>query len=146
MTREAIYAALFARASAAAAFVSTGRRLVMWTNCAPESQPALFQRDGDEEFGARPAQEMPPRRVLEAELWIYAKLDLPAGNVAGAPVALLGDLIDAVEASLAPDLALRRQTLGGLVQHCWIEGKIMKDPGDFDGQAKALIPVRILIP
>ena len=37
-----------------------------------------------------------------------------------------------------------RQTLGGLVSNCYIGGKIMKDPGDLDGDAIAVIPVKIL--
>jgi hypothetical protein len=37
-----------------------------------------------------------------------------------------------------------RQTLGGLVSHCWIDGKIMKDSGDIDGDGIAVIPVKIL--
>jgi hypothetical protein len=32
----------------------------------------------------------------------------------------------------------------GLVSHVWIDGKIMKDPGDIDGDGIAVIPVKIL--
>jgi hypothetical protein len=47
---------------------------------------------------------------------------------------------------LAPTGRAETQTLGGLVSHCWIEGRIEMDSGDNDGQAKAIIPIRILVP
>jgi len=51
------------------------------------------------------------------------------------------------QASLKPSPAtLGRQTLGGLVSNCYIDGKIMKDPGDLDGDGIAVIPVKILAP
>jgi hypothetical protein len=50
-----------------------------------------------------------------------------------------------VDAALKPGPAAGgRQTLGGLVSHCYIDGKIMKDPGDIDGDGVAVIPVKIL--
>lgn len=57
---------------------------------------------------------------------------------------MLDPLLDAVDAALAPNIVTRRQTLGGLVSHVWIDGKIMKDPGDIDGDGIAVIPVKIL--
>ena len=39
----------------------------------------------------------------------------------------------AIDAALAPSALTGLQTLGGLVSHCWIEGKLMKDAGDLDG-------------
>jgi hypothetical protein len=36
--------------------------------------------------------------------------------------------------------------LGGLVTHCWIEGRIEIHPGDLDGQAIAVVPIRMLVP
>lgn len=43
-----------------------------------------------------------------------------------------------------PTSVTRKQTLGGLVPHCWIDGKVMKDPGDLDGDGIAVIPLKIL--
>jgi hypothetical protein len=50
-----------------------------------------------------------------------------------------------VEAQPSP-ATLGRQTPGGLVSNCYIDGKIMKDPGDLDGDGIAVIPVKILAP
>jgi hypothetical protein len=37
-----------------------------------------------------------------------------------------------------------RQTLDGLVFHCFIDGKILKGPGDIDGDGIAVMPMKIL--
>jgi len=37
-----------------------------------------------------------------------------------------------------------RQTLGGMVSHCRIDGQVMKDPGDLDGDALLWVPLKIL--
>ena len=40
----------------------------------------------------------------------------------------------------------QRLTLGGLVHHCWISGKVFKEQGDLDGQALLVVPIAILVP
>jgi hypothetical protein len=35
--------------------------------------------------------------------------------------------------------------LGGLVQHCWIAGRITTDEGVLGGQSVAIVPVEILV-
>ena len=57
----------------------------------------------------------------------------------------LNGLLDAVEAALNP-FPLEAQTLGGLVTHCWIDGSTDYHPGDLDGQAIAVVPVKVLVP
>jgi len=49
------------------------------------------------------------------------------------PISILNPLLGAIDAALAPGKVDGKQTLGGLVSHCWIEGKVMKDilPQDF---------------
>ena len=61
---------------------------------------------------------------------------------------MLNPLLDAVVAALAPggaDLAVNAQTLGGLVSHCWLAGKIETDEGALGGQAVAILPVEIVL-
>ena len=60
-------------------------------------------------------------------------------------VMVLNPLLDAVEAALAPDPVGHVQTLGGLVSHCWIAGRIQTDEGVPGGQAVAIVPVEILV-
>jgi hypothetical protein len=137
--REAIMEMLFAIVTASGAFATTGRRLKMWTQVA--DQPALFLRDIGNDYPGR-SSGLPAKRTLDAEIWIYARTEDPDT----APVVALNKLLDLVEDNLAPDPWTGVQDLDGLATHCAIEGRIEIDAGDLDGQAKAVIPIRILVP
>jgi hypothetical protein len=138
-TREAIMTALFAQVVGAYAFRTVGRRLQLWKET--PDQPALFLRNAGDHYPARAVRGLPAKVTIEAEIWLYVRVGPDKSAIPGAA---LNALIDAVEMALQPGPAQEVQTLGGLVQHCWIEGKIEMDPGDLDGQAKAIIPVRML--
>jgi hypothetical protein len=62
------------------------------------------------------------------------------------PTERLNDYLDALEAVLRPAPGQPTQTLGGLVHHCFIDGEILKVPGDDDGQGMAVIRITILVP
>ena len=85
---------------------------------------------------------MPGKVLMDCEVWLYSNA---GANPDLAPAIGLNYLMDAVVAALNP-FPLEAQTLGGLVTHCWVEGKIDMHPGDLDGQAIAIIPVKILVP
>jgi hypothetical protein len=54
-------------------------------------------------------------------------------------------LLAVIDASLAPSPATPgRQTLGYLVSNFYIDGKVMTDAGDLDGDGVAVILVEIL--
>ena len=59
------------------------------------------------------------------------------------PSTILNGLVDAVAAALAPEPASNKQTLGGLVQHVWIDGAIVTDEGVLADQAVAIIPITL---
>ena len=139
MTREDIATALLALLTAASAFPTTGRRLVMWNQVA--EQPALFLRNAGEHHD-RTASRMPGRITLDFEVWLYSR---GGADPDIAPATALNGLLDAVEAALNP-FPLEAQTLGGLVTHCWIDGSTDYHPGDLDGQAIAVVPVKVLVP
>jgi len=142
MNREPIYGALFAKLAAAANFVTASRRLRHWADVGPAEQPALFQAQKSET--AKHARGLPPRWTIEIDLYIYAQ----APDELTAPASVLNPLLDAVEAALATggaDLATGTQTLGGLVSHCWIAGKIQTDEGVLGGQAVAIVPIEIVV-
>lgn len=139
--RETVMSALFALLTEAAPFKTTGRRLILWSKCT--DQPAMFLSAASEEYAPRAARGLPPRVTLNVEVWLYVK----AGpDPAVAPDMLLNGLIDAIDRALLPAPGQEAQTLGGLVSHAWIEGQIERDPGNIDGQAKAILPVKILGP
>ena len=140
MSREAIYSALFAAVSGAAGFVTRSRRLRHWSDVAAAEQPALFQIQKSET--AKQRRGLPAQWTLAVDLFLYAH----APDELAPPASTLNPLLDAVEAALAPDPVSGIQTLGGLVSHCWIEGKIETDEGVLGGQAVAVIPVLLLAP
>ena len=121
-------------------FQTTGRRVLLWSKVA--AQPALFLRNvDDEDVWDNPVL---PKTTLDVEVWIYSRA---GANPDLAPGVGLNNLVDAVRAAFKPDNPMTRTlTLGGLVQWCRIEGKSDFDPGDLDGQAKAVVPVKILVP
>jgi len=62
----------------------------------------------------------------------------------------MNSLLDAIDTAIAPAgadaLGGNRQTLGGLVSHCYPFGPVFIDTGDIDGKAVAAIPFQILVP
>jgi hypothetical protein len=139
--REAIIQALFQLALTATTFNTSGRRLLLWSKVA--SFPALFVQSTGTHYPPRDVRGLPPKRTITAELWVYTDVGKdPNAN----PEQALNDIIDAIETALAPGINCIAQTLGGIVSHAWIEGEIEQFPGVLDGIAKAIIPVKILVP
>src|SRR5208282_1613971 len=139
--REQIISALFELALTATTFNTSGRRLQLWSKVA--SFPALFVQSTGTHYPPREVSGLPPKRTITAELWVYTD----AGKDPNAnPEQALNDIIDDVEAALLPGVNSNAQTLGGIVSHAWIEGEIEQFPGVLDGIAKAIIPVKILVP
>jgi len=137
-SRESIYSALFALVSGAAPFVTTSRRVQLINTMQPSQLPALFQQQVGED--TQQVKGIPPKYRLSVELAIYAFN--PDQNGAASPQ--LNALIDAVEAALAPDPATGVQTLGGLVSHCFINGKTEIFEGDLGNRAAAVVPIDII--
>lgn len=136
--REAIYAAIFSLVSGCAAFQTTGRVLKDWSET--DAQPALYQiQTGEVAHESFPG--LPLRWTLNVRLFVYAQGD---GSSSNTPSSALNPLIDAIEAAIAPPSGQTRQTLGGLVEHCWIEGKVEIFEGVLGNQAVAIIPVSAL--
>ncbi|MGO8740068.1 hypothetical protein [Rhodoblastus sp.] len=150
-TREAIMQALcafLARAQFAApvngrdTWAMLSRRVKLWNDVAAADQPALFIGEHGESI-AYAGDNFPSKTTLNVDLLIYTSAGRDPDAV---PARALNIVIEALIATLTPDPKTGRQTLGGLVQSCRVEGRILKDPGDLDGQGFALVPVKILIP
>lgn len=137
MTREPVYAALFALLSGAASFATASRRLRHWSDVGPAEQPALFVVQKSET--AERKAGLPVKWRASVDVYLYAH----APDDETAPATVLNPLLDAIEAALAPQGAV--QTLGGLAAHAWIAGKIETDEGVLGGQAVAILPVEILV-
>jgi hypothetical protein len=142
INREAIYAALWALAAAAANFATASRRLRHWSDVSPAEQPALFMCETGSVAEQRPPRGSPPVWKLYADLFLYAH----SADPYLAPAAILNPLLDAVEAALAPAPVTGIQDLGlpTIVQHAYIAGKIETEEGVLGDQAIAVVPVEIL--
>lgn len=142
MNREAIMCALFNLVSTSAAFATASRRLKLWSSVAPADKPALFLYERGDVY-VRASEAVPEAVTMNVDLYLYIDAGKDQSVI---PAAALNNLIDAVDTVLAPNYLTGVQTLGGLVSHCWIDGKIMKDAGDLDGDGVAVIPIKILVP
>lgn len=141
ISRETIYAALFARVANAADFVTTSRRMRQWSALTPAEQPALYMRQKTEIASVR-TLGAPTVWTLQVDMCIYVHTSDPYL----APAAVLNPLIDAIEATLAPPPASGMQDLGlpDMVRHVVITGKVEINGGVQRNQAAAVIPVDIL--
>lgn len=119
------------------------RKLKLWSDVPPAARPACFVFEGGLESYAW-SQGAVPKRVIEPKLFIYFSAK---GDIAGAT--LLDGVMDALDQAFSltgGDLGLGRNTLSGAVYSCRIDGKVLKDPGDLDGDALLVVPVRIVLP
>jgi len=136
--REQIYAALFARVSTAASFVTATRRIKEYADVDQATQPAILQVELGEKW-AEPG--VPPQAiVLRAKLFLYCESSDPTTPVATA----INELMDAVVAALAPPDIEERQTLGGLVYSAAIAGEVTIAEG-LSGQSEVAIPIEIML-
>ena len=142
--REAIWSALFAKLQTVSGIVTFSRRLKLWSDVAIADQPALFLTERYEDVNVAPhmAVNRPGLNslsVITADCYLYANTDTDPSI---APSTILNPLVDAVFAALAPDnVVSNKQTLGGLVSHCWIEGRITTDEGVLHPQGVVIIPI-----
>jgi hypothetical protein len=139
VNREAIHLALFALLGEIEGIKTLSRRLQHWSDVPGLEQPALFQSQRGQT--AHQHAGVPPKWTLEVDLFLYVN----SGNDPKAvPAIVANGLLDAIEAALAPVEFGGKQTLGGLVEHCWISGRIETDEGVLGPQAVAIIPIEIL--
>lgn len=140
-SRKAVFAALYALASGAAGFQTKSRTVRLFSDVAAPDQPAFFQSEG-KQVRTVSAPGTQGKDTWHAELILYAhEANVPEG---GDVVDLLNDLVDAVLAALAPPLGVDKQTLGGLVTDCRVDGTIDTSEGRLGQQAVAVIPVVII--
>ena len=119
--------------------IPVGRRLKIWTDV--PLQPACFLTSHAEE-DAYSSELTPSKTTIDATLYVYIKTNDPTSI----PAIDLNNILDGIDAAIAPSVVTGKLTLGGIVSHCRRDGKVMLDPGDLDGQGLAIIPIKILVP
>jgi len=145
VTREQISIAFFNLIAGAAGFTAKSRRFVHWDQVNETQMPFLtVLKTG--ELRTRQTEGL-PSLTMNAHVFIYTSAGMDPDDV---PDSAMNALLDAVDAAVAPTgadaLNGNRQTLGGLVSHCYALGPVFIDTGDIDGKAVAAIPFQILVP
>jgi len=144
-TREQISAALFNLIRSAADFTATSRRFVHWDQVNETQMPFLTMLKTGELRGRQ--TEGLATLTINAHVFVYASAGMDPEDV---PDSAMNALLDAIDTAVAPSgadaLNGNRQTLGGLVSHCYPLGPVFVDTGDIDGKAVAAIPFQILVP
>lgn len=147
-TREEIYQALFDWVSTVQiggidVFKTRSRKLKLWGDVPLELRPAIYLAEREQSY-QRSAVGIPVR-VFTGLFFIYTNAKQATDAVSGS--AILNPLVDAVQNVLrATPQTGGKQTLGGVVHDCYIEGDVFFDPGDIDGDGMAIIPVKIVLP
>jgi hypothetical protein len=132
-------------------FKSTGffklvsRKVKMYTECAPSEFPALMIMSPTETYSLDEGIGTPPKTIIDVTCMVYldGSVDIRETSV---PMTTLNDLLDTFELMIKPNAHTMTLTLGGLVRHVWIEGEILKEPGDVDGEGIIVIPLKMLVP
>jgi hypothetical protein len=153
VNREAIWVALFALLQsklAGAGFAVISRTHVQPPQLTGDLQPALFMVQGRETKAPRPAG-FPGKLTLSGLIILYFQAPMPMLENIGAETingaTQLNAMLQAIDAALLPDhITSGKLTLGGLVEHCWIEGDTDMDTGMYSQQGAAILPIRILVP
>lgn len=146
LPRNRYFDALETLVKTVADFKLVSRRMKLYHECnVAQDFPAMFIMSPTEQYSRELGEGVPSRVVIEATIFIYLAggKDISASAV---PMNALNDIMDKVDDVLKPNPLTAKQTLGGIVSHCWIEGEVIKEPGDLDGEGIIAIPIKMLVP
>jgi hypothetical protein len=136
--------ALFELLETAYVFSTASRRPMSASSLPTVEMPAMFLIDDDESHVRGDALRAPGKLRITCAAWIFTA---DAQDPNAIPATTLNNILDAIDPKtggvLKPSVATQRQTLGGLVYDCWVEGKVTKDPGVLGGLGFAHIPITI---
>jgi hypothetical protein len=110
-----------------------------WSKQSPVSAPTMFIIH----VGERATQASTiglTKWIVDFYLEIFAPTDESSSAIADTLVNAILDAIDATLQSVPPG---ERQTLGGIVTNCWIEGDIIIGTAQLTNQLMMLVPVRV---
>lgn len=174
-SREQVYAALFQLLLTAndqlpdeLKFVTTGRKLLAWTDVPEPNQPAMFLKQGPQEgFQGQPKHASTvyttglPTWIWTCNVWIYFRLDAANLQQPVVPDQIVNAYIDAIEKvitgvpgqpgqynyAVGGNLQTLASVNGGvpLVFNTWFDGTVNFDDGLLDNQGVISIPISILI-
>jgi hypothetical protein len=140
ISRETIYAALFAKLSAISGLNRSSRVIPNFNDIPSGDCPALVMEQGVEVPSF--VRGVPSKWTLRVNVYIFAH----SNDILVAPQTILNALKDKVEAALSSDVLSNTEcTLGGLVSHCRISGNVEHYEGSTDRFLCAcIIPIEIV--
>lgn len=147
-TRNQAYAALFDLTanlrlpSGTPALVARSRKLKHFSKVSSDQQPVLYQTEHTET--EKQGERLPPFRKWQGHWTLYISSEPSDESQIGS--VWLNDYLDALDFAIRPPFGQSMQTLGGLVHHAFIDGTILKVPGDDDGQGLMTVPFTMLVP
>jgi hypothetical protein len=144
-TREQIADAFFALIAQASGFKASSRRFIHWDSVNETQMPFLTMLKTGEERSRQ--DEGLPIIALTYHVFVYTSAGQDPEDV---PETAMNTLLDAIDAAVTPTgsdaLVWGKQTLGGLVSHCYALGDVFVDAGDIDGKGVATVKFQILAP
>jgi hypothetical protein len=121
------------------------RRIKLFSDVPQDQQPWIGQ--AEHASGEEQVTGMPYKTTLEAQ-WVIYHAD--AQDPDFEPTITNNLIIKACRDILAPRPSdpgfPKRNTLNGLVHHCYMQGRTIRDPGDIDGQGLIIVPIKLLVP
>ncbi|NTV02429.1 MAG: hypothetical protein HGB04_06540 [Chlorobiaceae bacterium] len=131
MSRNAQYSAIFALLAGVAGIRTASKRLRLVTEVPPVEQPAMFLVKGDESL-SQPVAGAATRYERAYEVFLYVHETDPSMSA----TEKINPILDSVAEAFRAD-AGGRNSLGGTVYHCWIDGTIEIDDGALENQGGA---------
>ena len=151
-TRESVYVALanlvFNSPTISAGFKTTGRFLYQNQNLpgGVSDMPAIMLVQHPGETQQRMGRGMEPKRTLRCAFVMYFASGAP-GDTTILPATLCNNGLDAIDDAInLPTNPDNVQTLGGLVEHVYIEGSILIGEGLLQDVSIVSVPITILLP
>lgn len=115
----------------------------IWDDVVAANQPAIFLYRGPQNFTSKHVFGV-TKLLWRVSIFIYFRADgFKTRNTY--PDQITDQICDSLEQLFQTSTRDGRQTLGGTVWHCWIEGNIVTDPGIVDGQAIVVCPLSIIL-
>ncbi|QAY96707.1 hypothetical protein CWB41_14005 [Methylovirgula ligni] len=142
--REEIYEALLEKLQKLTGFKEVTRRKRPGNYWNVKNTPALVLAQAGQDY-ERKSVNLPPTRRLTVYAILYNVIDPNDQN--SLPETPINNALDAIDAALKPQpYGLGQETLGGIVDAVYSEGKVQEAPGDFTGQAIAILPIILMLP
>jgi hypothetical protein len=148
-SREQIADAVFALLQNVPGLRTVSRRTRLPTQIGQNEMPALFLWGDGVDLYTKEPRGAGLRRVYEMHaVLLFVSPHQDGDDRTGAEV--MHPLLDEIERVVtAPDDFLANaNTLGGMVERCWIEGEVVKATGDTDpkGIGAAVVPIKVMVP